>query len=119
MVYGILADATVMVHLLWVLFLIFGAFPGVRWKVVKMIHVFGLALAMFIQAFDWYCPLTDLEVWLRSRQGPSAAYTGSFIAHYAEKLLYLNLPPGLILAGTVVVVVLNAWVYLRRRQKAR
>lgn len=117
MVYGILADVVVTVHLLWVVFLVFGAFPGVRWKAVKIIHVSGLALAMSIQAFDWYCPLTDLEVWLRSRQGPSAAYSGSFIAHYAEKLLYLDVPHGLILAGTVVVVVLNAWVYLRRRQK--
>jgi Protein of Unknown function (DUF2784) len=118
MVYRILADATVMVHFFWILFLILGALPGVRWKAVRIIHISGLVLTMVIQAFDWYCPLTDLEVWLRSKQGPSASYRGSFIAHYAEKLVYLDLPREVILAGTVLVVGLNAWIYLRRRKTA-
>ncbi|MEJ2697302.1 MAG: DUF2784 domain-containing protein [Candidatus Sulfobium sp.] len=119
MVYKILADAVVMVHFFWILFLIFGAVPGVRWKAVKIIHVSGLAFAVVIQAFGWYCPLTDLEVWLRSKQNPSATYTGSFIVHYAEKLVYIELPPTVILAGTVLVVCFSAWMYLRSRRTAR
>lgn len=117
MVYGILADVVVMVHLFWILFLIFGALPGVRWKPIKIIHISGLALAIVIQGFNWYCPLTDLEVWLRSRQNPYATYKGSFIVHYAEKLVYLDLPHGIILAATVLVVGFNLWIYLGKRQK--
>jgi hypothetical protein len=114
MTYKILADTVVMVHFSWILFLIFGAFPGVRWKAVRIIHISGLSLAIVFQAFDWYCPLTDLEVWLRSRQDPYATYTGSFIVHYAEKLVYIDLPRWVILTATVMVVGLNTWIYLRK-----
>jgi Protein of Unknown function (DUF2784) len=119
MTYKVLADAVVMVHFSWILFLIFGVFPGVRWRAVRIIHISGLAFAIVIQAFDRYCPLTDLEVWLRSKQDPCATYTGSFIVHYAEKLVYIDLPRWLILAATVLVVGFNTWIYLRKRQKAR
>lgn len=119
MIYMVLSDAVVIVHFIWILFLIFGAIPGVRWKSVKIFHISGLTFAMVIQAFNWYCPLTYLEVWLRSKQNPSATYTGSFIAHYAEKIVYLDLPRWVILAGTAFVVGFNTWIYLRRRPKAR
>lgn len=117
MIYSILADSVVMVHFFWIVFLIFGAFPGVRWKIVKAVHLAGLAFAVVIQASGWYCPLTDLEVWLRSKQNPSASYTGSFIVHYAEKLVYIDLPRGVILAATVMLIAFNAWMYLRKRRK--
>jgi hypothetical protein len=37
------------------------------------------------------CPLTDLEQTLRNLSGQQS-YTGSFIAHWTEQLLYYNLP---------------------------
>ena len=56
MLWKVLADAVVFVHLLWILFLVFGAFLGSRNRKVRIIHVSGLACAILIQVFDWYCP---------------------------------------------------------------
>jgi uncharacterized membrane protein len=106
-----LADIVVLLHFLWVLFLIFGAFWGRRNRVVKWIHCGGLVLAFFIETFNWFCPLTYLEVWLRSRHSPLSAYSGSFIAHYVESLLYVQLPRALIVALTVGLCIMNIRIY--------
>ncbi len=53
-----------------------------------------------------------LEVWLRQRQeDPTQAYPGSFLAHYAERLVYVELPPAAIFLGTVALVLVQAWFY--------
>ncbi len=104
----------VLVHFLWILFLIFGAFLGVRSRAIKIIHVSGLLSAFVIQVFGWYCPLTDLEVWLRARHDPSLAYTGSFIIHYVEGLIYIEISPRLIFFLTLLLIGFNIWFYLRK-----
>ena len=89
---------------------------GARVRVLKILHLSGLAFALMIQVFGWYCPLTTLEVWLRSKHDPRLAYTGSFIIHYVEKIVYLDLSRTLIVMGTVIVVGFNLWFYLGRKQ---
>jgi hypothetical protein len=116
MLYKILADTVVFLHLLWIVFLIFGAFWGVRNKMVKTIHITGLLFAIVIQTFGWYCPLTDLETWLRSKHNPSLSYGGSFIAHYMEKIIYVELPRSLIFALTLLLIALNAWLYFKKKR---
>ena len=116
MIYRILADIAVVVHFLWILFLFLGAFWGRRTKAVRFIHLSGLFFALFIQAFGWYCPLTYLEVWLRSRHDPGLAYTGAFIAHYVERVVYLELPRLFVFALTLLLVGLNALFYLRKKK---
>jgi hypothetical protein len=115
MVYELLADAVVFVHFLWILFLISGAVWGVRHRAIKVVHVGGLFFAFVINVFGLYCPLTDLETWLRAEGSPSGAYGGSFIAHYLEKLIYLDVPEYIIALMSVALCAFNAWVYLRRR----
>ncbi len=111
MAYKILADFTVVIHLVWIFFLIFGAFLGRYVPWVKWLHIGGLVFSLLIQFFSWYCPLTHLEVWLRARHDHSLAYTGSFIAHYAERLVYLELAWMLVLIGTFGVIIFSAWLY--------
>ena len=117
MAYMILADFTLLIHFLWILFLFFGATVGVRVRGLRILHLSGLAFALIIQVFGWYCPLTYLEVWLRSKHDPRLAYTGSFIIHYVEKIVYLDLSRTLIVIGTVLLVGLNVWLYLRKKQR--
>jgi len=116
MLYRVLADAVVLLHFLWIVFLFFGAFLGVRYRAARHIHIGGLAFAVWIQVFDWYCPLTHLEVWLRRRHDPSMGYAGSFIVHYAEKIIYVELSRSLVFALTVFLCAFNAWMYLERRK---
>jgi len=116
MTYKIVADFTLLIHLLWILFLFLGAYVGTRVRMLRTLHLAGLAFALVIQVFGWYCPLTYLEVWLRSKHDPRLAYTGSFIIHYVEKIVYLDLSRTLIVMGTLIVVGFNLWFYLGRKQ---
>jgi hypothetical protein len=116
MLYKILADIVVLIHFVWILFLFFGAFWGIKNKGVKIFHLSGLALAFIIQIFDWYCPLTHVEVWLRSKHSPTVTYVGSFIIHYVEKIVYIEISRFAVLVFTILLCGLNAWLYLRKRQ---
>jgi hypothetical protein len=111
MLFRVLADITVIVHLSWILFLIGGSFWGRRRRPVMAVHVLGLGFSVVLQIFGWYCPLTHLEVWLRRMHDPALAYPGSFIAHYAEKLVYLAIPPQLIFVITIMLVIIHGWIY--------
>lgn len=115
MLYKVLADSVVLVHFLWVLFLIFGGVWGRRNRTVKVVHVSGLIFAVIIETCDWYCPLTHLEVWFRSRHNPAEAYAGSFIIHYLEELLYIRLPRHLVAVLTVALAGFNLWLYRGRK----
>jgi hypothetical protein len=115
MLYKVAADVIVLTHSLWIIFLFFGAIWGVRNRIVKIIHLSGLLFAILIQVFGWYCPLTHLEFWLRSRHNPSIAYAGSFIIYYMERLVYLEISQTGVLLATIGLVIFNSWLYLRKR----
>jgi len=116
MAYKILADIVVLIHFLWILFLFFGVFLGRKNKALKIFHLSGLFFALLIQVFDWYCPLTHLEVWLRSKHDPGLIYAGSFIIHYVERLVYIELSRFIILASTIFLFGFNVWFYLKNKK---
>ena len=115
MFFKIFADIVVLIHFLWILFLFFGAFWGIKNKGVKIFHLSGRAFAFTSQILDWYCPLTHLEVWLRSKHSPTLTYVGSFIIHYVEKIVYIEISRSVVLMFTILLCGLNAWLYLRKR----
>ena len=112
----ILADGVVLIHFLWIVFLFFGGIWGIKNITVKTFHISGLVFAFVIQIFDWYCPLTHLEVWLRSKYDPALVYTGSFIFHYVEKIVYIELSRFLVLLLTIFLWGLNLWIYLKKKK---
>ncbi len=116
MIYKILADSVVVIHFLWIVFLFIGAIWGVKNKVVKIFHLSGLIFAFTIQILDWYCPLTHLEFWLRSKHTSSLTYTGSFIIYYIEKFVYVEFSHFLILLFTIFLCGLNLWIYLKKKK---
>ncbi len=106
-----LADAVVFFHFLWILFLIFGFAFGRKSKKIKLFHIGGLFFAIFIQAFDFYCPLTYLEVFLRQKHDPQGVYAGSFIIYYLEKLIYMEVSRVVIVIVTFLVFGVNMFLY--------
>jgi predicted branched-subunit amino acid permease len=114
MFYKVLADITVLVHFLWIVFLFLGALWGRRSRTVKIFHLSGLAFALIIQIFDWFCPLTHLEVWLRERHNPGLTYAGSFIIYYVEKIVYIEISHYIVLIVTLLLSGFNIWIYLRK-----
>lgn len=117
--YRTLADGVVLVHFGWILFLIFGGHWGARHRGVRMLHVGGLCFALILQVFDWYCPLTHLEGWLRWRDDQAYLQERSFIIHYVEKIVYLELSRPAVFVLTAGLCAFNAWLYLGRRKKLR
>jgi len=111
MFYRVAADFVVLIHFLWIIFLIFGAFVGKKYRAVKIFHTSGLGFAVIMQIFGWYCPLTYLEIWLRQRHDPLLAYSGSFIIHYIERLIYIELSPAIFFVLTLILVSVSAYIY--------
>jgi hypothetical protein len=95
------------------LFLIFGAVIGRKVRWVRWLHIAALTLSVYQQLAGWICPITHLEVWLRRKEG--WGYTGSFIKHYVENLVYLDVPRMAVFIGTVVVIGVTGVVYLKFR----
>lgn len=110
------ADAVVVLHLLWIVFLILGAIPGRRRAWVKWMHLASLAFSVALQVFHWICPLTHLEVWLR-KLGGAQPYEGTFIRHYVERFVYAEIPRGVVFTGTLAVIVFSAWMYFTPTHK--
>lgn len=108
---GLLADAVLVVHALFVAWAALGALAVWRWHWLAALHLPALAWAVWIETSGGVCPLTPLENSLRRSAG-QAGYSGGFIDHYIGGLLY---PDGLtrhtqwVIAG--VLVVFNLVVY--------
>ncbi len=111
MIYLVLADIVVLVHTSWTLFLIVGAYWGVRFKWVRIIHLLGLAYAAITIPFDLPCPLTTLELYLRARHGPHPGYPGHFIIHYTSQILHIRLPFYFIEICTFLLCFFIVWLY--------
>lgn len=111
MVYRWLADAVVMAHLAFVLFVVLGGLLTLRWRWFAWVHLPAAVWGTLIEVCHWGCPLTHLEQWLRL-QGAEAGYVGGFIDHYIVPVLY---PAGLTRAWQYVlggfVVGWNLFVY--------
>jgi hypothetical protein len=94
------ATAVVVIHALWIVWMLTGAFLpfGRAWRTV---HLCGVLLTVVFMVTLGVCPLTDLEVYLHNLAGEEG-YTGGFIAHYAAAFVYGDLiavtPPGLMMA---------------------
>jgi len=117
MFYRVAADFVVLIHFLWIVFLIFGAFIGRNHRAVKIFHIAGLGFAVLIQIFGWYCPLTHLEICLRKRYEPSLSYSGSFIIYYVEKLVYIDLSRGMIFVLTIMIILMSGYLYFVRHSR--
>jgi hypothetical protein len=118
--YSLLADAVVLVHALFVAFVVLGGLLAFRWPRIAWAQLACAAYGLLIELVGWVCPLTPLENRFRALAG-DGTYEGGFIRHYLIPLLYPEPFPswlGGVLAATVVIV--NAAVYavlfVRRRR---
>ena len=116
MIYGWLADLTVLLHFLFILFVIFGALLAAGNPKLTYLHWATLVYALLIEIFSWYCPLTLLEQRLRLAAG-AGAYERSFLAHYLERLIYWDVAQWVLIAGAVGLVLANLVFYCWRGRR--
>ena len=111
--HGALADAVVVVHFAFVLFVLFGGLLVLRWRWVRWLHLPAAAWGALIEFAGWTCPLTPLEKWLR-REGNLGGYEGGFVEHYILPVLYPQaLTRNVQLVLGLIVVLLNLFIYRR------
>ncbi|MEW6414660.1 MAG: DUF2784 domain-containing protein [Pseudomonadota bacterium] len=116
-----LADALVLVHLVFVAFVLAGGLLLLRWPRLAWVHLPAATWGAAIEFAGAVCPLTPLENTLRAQAG-EAGYRGGFVEHYLLPVLYpAQLTPAVQLwLGTGVVVVnlaIYAWVCRARRRR--
>jgi Protein of Unknown function (DUF2784) len=99
LIYRALADLVLVVHLTFVLFVVLGGLLVLRWPRLAWLHVPAAIWGVLIEYTGWICPLTPLENSFRVRGG-EAGYSGGFIEHYIQPLLY---PAGLTRSTQVVL----------------
>lgn len=107
----ILADVLVIVHLLFVVFVVAGGFLLARWPKRFGCTCLPLRGGAYIEFSGGICPLTPLENRLRVLGGGSA-YSGDLVERYVLPILYpgyLTLPLQQVLGGVVVGVNLVAY----------
>ena len=121
--YQLLADLVVLVHFLFILFVMLGGLLVLYRRWILWLHLPAALWGLGIELFGWICPLTPLEKWLRELGGMEA-YTTGFIQHYLLPIIY---PAGLTrnwqLLLAVFLIVLNLliywWVWHRYRIQRR
>jgi hypothetical protein len=115
------ADLVVVVHLLFISFIVCGVFLTWRWPLIIWAHIPAVIYGALVEFAGFTCPLTLLENDLRQRAGV-AGYRDGFIAHYLVKVIY---PPGLthgmqfgLGVLLLLVAVIGYWGFLRRRGRS-
>lgn len=133
--YQLFAGAVLLLHFSIVVFvvgglvlIIVGNMRGRHWVNALWFRLAHLGAIGIVAAESWFgitCPLTTLEIWLRSKAG-GAVYNVSFMEHWLQRLIYYDAPSwafvlGYSLFGLLVLVI---WWYFppgpkRRYDKSR
>jgi hypothetical protein len=117
-----MADVIVLLHFVFVMFVVFGGLLALRWPRMAWLHLPAVVWGTVVEFTGWICPLTPLENRLR-RAGGDASYEGDFIAHYILPALYpdgLTRRDQLVLGGLAILVNIAIYtlVLVRHRRSA-
>ncbi|MFP4599290.1 MAG: DUF2784 domain-containing protein [Persicimonas sp.] len=104
--YRIAADIVVVLHLLFIVFVVLGGVLVLRWPRVAWAHLPCAVYGVLIEWVGWICPLTPLEHRLRDMAG-HGGYEGGFVEHYLLPIIYpsgLTANVQLVLGAAVLVI---------------
>lgn len=115
------ADLTLLLHLGFIVFALFGALLVLRWRWLAWLQLPAAAWGVFVALSGRLCPLTTLENHFRRLAG-EGGYHGGFLERYLLPVIY---PDGLtrelqfVLAAVVAAVNLVVYAVLLRRRLRR
>ncbi|MCW5661368.1 MAG: DUF2784 domain-containing protein [Burkholderiaceae bacterium] len=126
--YVALANAVLVLHVALVLFVVGGLVLVLvgnrrRWNWVnrwwfRLAHLAAIGVVVAEAWFGMVCPLTTLEMALRARAGAST-YSGGFIEHWLQWLLYYDAPPWVFTLGYSAFALLVLWAWWRYPPRRR
>lgn len=122
MFFSLAADAILVMHFLFIGFVVLGGLLVWRWRWLLYLHLPAATWGALIEFCGWLCPLTPWEQQLRYRAG-EAGYATGFIEHYLGPVIYpanLHYDMQIVLGGFVVII--NLFIYAvmfwsRRQQR--
>lgn len=116
--YEIAAVAVLALHLAWILWVILGALwtRGRPW--LTAFHIASLVWGIAVEAGPWPCPLTMAEDFFMMRAG-IAPYSGGFLLHWLDTIVYPNVSALLLTVCGVAVCVANLGIHLFRCRRWR
>lgn len=119
MVYRLLADVVMTVHLGFILFVAIGGILAWRWRRLLWPHVVAVTWGAGIVWIGWECPLTPLEEWFAVRGGEQGWDTG-FVDRYIEGVIYPAEYTAYLraLAGLLITVGWSGSLYRARSARA-
>ena len=125
-IYLLVADVVLLLHTLFVIFVVFSLvliFMGnalgwgwIRNPWFRLAHLIAISVVIVQSWFHIVCPLTSIEMALRTRAG-DMAYSGSFIAHWLEVILYYQAPSWVFAVGYTIfgALIIASWFWIRPR----
>ena len=119
--YGFVADIVMLLHLGFILFVIFGGILALRWHRIALGHLPAVVWAIFLEFRPGtLCPLTPLEQALREKGGQSS-YAGGFIDHYLSPIIYHAMTPRdqYIVGGILCVFTVAIYCGVYRKWQSR
>ena len=109
--YEFFANLTLIVHLIFILFVVFGGLIFFIFPKIIYIHIPALIWGIYIELTNSICPLTYLENWLLY-QGGLTTYSGNFISKYLYPTIY---PEGLTTDNQIylgiTLIIINTLIY--------
>ena len=109
--YEFLATLTLVLHFLFIIFVIFGGLLFFIKKWVILIHLPALIYGIYVEFTQSICPLTYLENFLLQKAN-LATYSTSFIQNYLFPIIYpVNLTKDIQINLAISLIVLNAVIY--------
>ncbi len=127
MTYRLAADLLLGLHVAFVLFVVVGLLlilaggaNGWRWvrnPWFRLIHLLAIIVVALQAWLGRICPLTTWEMALRAKAG-DATYSGDFIGHWLQRLLYIDAPFWLFVAGYSIfgLLVVVCWFWIPPRK---
>lgn len=107
--YRVLADATMVLHFAFLVYVALGGFLAWRWPWTIVTHIAAVTWGVLIVAVNLICPLTGPEDYFRRKAGQEGLGEEGFIATYLTGVVYPEEQVGLVrfLVGVVVAI---SWI---------
>ena len=128
MPYLLAADTVLLLHLLFVVFVVAGlvliligrllSWAWVRNWWFRVVHLAAIGVVVLQSWLGVICPLTKLEMALRERAGDTT-YAGGFVSHWLETILYYRAPAWVfaVVYTAFGALVLLSWFWVPPRRR--
>ncbi len=109
--YEFLATLTLIIHFLFIIFVIFGGllFFIKRW--ILLFHIPAFLYGVYVELAQSICPLTYIENYFLTKAN-LASYSTSFIQNYLYAIIYpINLTKEIQISLAIALLIINGIIY--------